>query len=736
MCHDERMSGRVEHRTNTDEEIVSRVQDELDRRNFAERIAHRMTGAGAGPSVVFGLAGPWGSGKSSTLNMIQECFEEKFDDEWAIARLTPWSATDIGTLFDEFYSSVAGAMPDTEPGRTAARKLRAMAPVGVAVGKAVGRALIDKYVGEGASADIADAAVGSMADAAGEFRFNDDAFVTRFMKVSQAIRAAERNVLVMVDDVDRLHVDELLSLFKAVRLLGRFDCVHYVLSYDETTILDVLESSDIAKGNRERAAAYLEKIIQYPFVLPPIQEVQLREHILRSLTEVAGVHDVSLDPRDEDRPAGPLQTIIESIPKAQRASLTLRAVNRLASQVDIFLTLVGPREVDFVDAVLLTFLRLYYRDLYHQLPIWRSDLTGAARLSFSSHDSVDWKGRITTAVNRSGTEPIVEDLYQLLSASFPRVRNLVMSSDPDGCRVCQSEYFPRYFTLGIPVGDVSDSQVRAEFETLCKTGELQPESAITAALTQRDRWSPVLGKARRNLGMIDKATPETAFAAALALGGFVLIDIPALSNWLPVVALFLERAVKSVDDVARSQSFVNRFRQEFGLIPTAHTLAEFGRRDAGTDSAMILASQSVRDEVLAACMRDLMRDVSSDNPDAPTLLRFAGFLDDDLLDRLRRFAAQELAEGRTSVPGLAGRFLRLPQPHFESGDPYILMSQAFASVVPLGEWRLEMNPDEISHGEYLADGSLPDRIRFAQTILKEAVGGGVNADSVAYEKED
>ncbi|NKU60917.1 hypothetical protein GS883_21585 [Rhodococcus hoagii] len=47
----------------------------------------------------------------------------------------------------------------------------------------------------------------------------------RFTKISNAIRKTGKNILVIVDDIDRLHSDELLSVMKAVRLLGRFDGV-------------------------------------------------------------------------------------------------------------------------------------------------------------------------------------------------------------------------------------------------------------------------------------------------------------------------------------------------------------------------------------------------------------------------------------------------------------------------------------------------------------------------------
>lgn len=735
MCHYRGMSCDATLRTNTDVEITSRSQDQLNRRNFADRVATRMVRAGAGPSVVFGLAGPWGSGKSSTLNMIEEQFKREFSDEWIVTRLTPWSATDNATLFDEFYSCVASAMPNTEPGKTAARKLHAMAPVGVAIGKAVGRALIDKYIGEGATNDISEAALDSLADAAGEFRIDDDAFVTKFARVSAAIRAAKRKVLVIVDDVDRLHVDELLSLFKAVRLLGRFDSVHYVLSYDETTIVDVLQCSDIAKGNRDRASAYLEKIIQYPFLLPPIQQVQLRDHIRTSLTEVAVVHNVSLEVRHEDRPASPLQTILQAIPDTDLASLTLRTINRLASQVDILLTLVDAREVDFVDAVLITFLRLHYRDLYGRLPRWKNELTGLERMSFTSRESVDWAGRIADVVGVDENDPSVTELHRLLSTLFPRVGNLVMSSGPDGCRLYQSDYFPRYFTFGIPVIDVSDVQIREEFETLCKTGEFPPDSTISATLGQSDRWSPVLGKVRRNLGAIGEASPEMAFAATLTLGDSVLRDTSTLSGWLPVAALLLERAITAVDDSAQAASFVDTLRRNFGLVPTAQTLGEIGRRGEGAAPAVVLASNNFRDEVLAVCKRDLTSDVSSADSRMPRLLDFLGFLDQDLFEQLRRFAAEELADGRVSLHQLAARFLRLPESRFESETPYIFMSQAFADVIPGVEWSRDGIPEGSSSSPILADGSLEDRINFSHKLFSETPEAGGALNTVAQEEE-
>src|SRR5947209_14756860 len=54
-----------------DEPISKAEEDTLGRTVFATRVAELIETATAdAPSIVFGLVGPWGSGKSSVLNLI------------------------------------------------------------------------------------------------------------------------------------------------------------------------------------------------------------------------------------------------------------------------------------------------------------------------------------------------------------------------------------------------------------------------------------------------------------------------------------------------------------------------------------------------------------------------------------------------------------------------------------------------------------------------------------------
>lgn len=62
---------------NTDAEIRTVAEDRLGRTPFCRRVAERIRSAGSGPSVVFGLAGPWGAGKTSVLNMVEELLKQE-----------------------------------------------------------------------------------------------------------------------------------------------------------------------------------------------------------------------------------------------------------------------------------------------------------------------------------------------------------------------------------------------------------------------------------------------------------------------------------------------------------------------------------------------------------------------------------------------------------------------------------------------------------------------------------
>ncbi|MET8331979.1 P-loop NTPase fold protein [Streptomyces sp. NPDC005181] len=120
-------------------------------------------------------------------------------------------------------------------------------------------------------------------------------------KAEDALRKAGSPVLVVMDDLDRLTPDELLLVFKLVRLVGHLPNVYYLISFDEQTLLDVLRRSELVGDSEPRAREFLEMIVQVRLDLPAFRERDADVLVDRSLTAVLRSHELTMTPVEQRR---------------------------------------------------------------------------------------------------------------------------------------------------------------------------------------------------------------------------------------------------------------------------------------------------------------------------------------------------------------------------------------------------------------------------------------------------
>ena len=96
-------------------------------------------------------------------------------------------------------------------------------------------------------------------------------------EITKLLKPLNNNIVVTIDDVDRLPGEEIRALFKLVNLLASFPHMTFLLAYDQDVVVKALSEVQGIDGG-----AYLEKIVQLPIDLPPASK-----DILRKL--VAGV---------------------------------------------------------------------------------------------------------------------------------------------------------------------------------------------------------------------------------------------------------------------------------------------------------------------------------------------------------------------------------------------------------------------------------------------------------------
>lgn len=715
--------------------------DLFEREWFAEQVARRIAQAGTGDSVVFGLAGPWGAGKTSTLNLIRKTLDHDAVSAapWRVVEFTPWAVDDAYGLAEEFYNTIASALDDKPGGKEAVAKkmLNAAAPALAAGGKALLLGLSDRVFGKGTTQESFDAVLERVADSAGDLSFKEDPFAARFGKISDLLEGLELRMLVIVDDVDRLHHDELLAVMKAVRLLGRFKGVHYLLSYDTQTVTDVLTRSDLANGNRRRAEQYLEKIVQFPFQLPPIQDIHLASVIderLRELTQRGGY--------PTDRGERDLEVLLSRLPLDH---LTLRTVHRLFAQVDMMLALITEKdatsrpcdEIDLLDAILITYLRLEHHDFYRQLSGRKADLTYQAG-AFANADKArereqELRQKIldtvpTSSGNLADTQRAFTVLRALFPDALPRVDGPYLAVPREAqFQVREPIYFDRYFVSGFPAKDIRDRSIRDSLVELIQTGELPPDSVLRAYANDSVRGSLLRAKIRHTIAAAVDQTTDHLHCGTAAI---VLTSLtseqerlePHFDAWWAAVSFHLWHALETNQGVEASRKALADYMSEFGTAMTA-TAIHIGR--PSPDSPLRSAAEIVWDRIHDAIV-DTLLDNRPDMPDPNPAIRFMYWLEQYPLLRQH---VQATIEQRTTDPDtldLIGIAARLIEPMTLRGSNRQRLStlsiDTLTMLVPYENWPANQLPEHMEPNLDLEDLSYPNRRKIAANTIRASLG--------------
>lgn len=475
----------------TDDPIRAAEDDILRRGTFAEAIQRILRGLRApGSSAVVGLQGPWGSGKSSVLNLLELKLEQESD--WTTTRFNPWEVSDLDSLLRGFFTGLSDALP--EELRKEGRKRFAQYASGIA------KLLPEINLG----------LVKVSTEKTIEAITGGDSLAIRRERIEELLAPVERPIVVLLDDLDRLHPDELLTIFKLVRLVGRLPNVFYVLAFDEETIVDVLKTTAVSGGSQERARSYLEKIVQVRMDLPGVHESQLSQLLNQGIGRIAEHHSVDLSSVDFSDFANQYQNYL------RRRLSEPRSVKRYLAQVEAYYPLVE-HEVNFADYLLVTFLRVFHGGIYRDLPHRKDGLVRSSTSLFGGQPDLkkvreDWMRWVK---QRGVDEEEIEDVLSLLGSLFVPVRaamedvifgGSVDDPIPGERRVGSSEYFDRYFQHAVPPDDIPDALVREAMAELMEgVSGKATERLLAEVSTKGDR---LLMKLERHVSRLDAIAKE------------------------------------------------------------------------------------------------------------------------------------------------------------------------------------------------------------------------------------
>src|ERR1051325_3640917 len=125
----------------TDRPISTPEEDRFDRWPFAQRVAEIIERRKDAASLVVGIYGPWGDGKTSSLRLLERALDVH-REHVIVVKYNPWYFREVPQLLRGFFATLSGplekALDATDPSRIS-RWWRRVKRSGESFGSLLGR---------------------------------------------------------------------------------------------------------------------------------------------------------------------------------------------------------------------------------------------------------------------------------------------------------------------------------------------------------------------------------------------------------------------------------------------------------------------------------------------------------------------------------------------------------------------------------------------------------------------
>lgn len=479
----------------SDAPIKNPANDVFKRWPFAQRVAQVIATRRDKSSIVIGINGAWGEGKTSVLNFIQH--ELSQHSHVVCMKFNPWRFGDEEQLLKGFFFDLASSVD------------RSLSTSAEKVGD-----LIKRFGKPLASL----AGQGEVAESLGDMLSSADIENLR-ERIEKILDEQDRRVVILVDDIDRLEKSEIHAIFRLVKLTADFKNTAYVLAFDHEMVAAALQDR-YGSGQQNAGKAFLEKIIQVPLQLPAVDKVSLRKYCFSGVDEALSQAGIGLKQDD-------IQLFVRNFSYGLEERLSTPRQAKLYSNILTFSLPILKGEVNTVDLMLIEGVRVFYPKLYEvirrNLSLFLSGSEGYGRRNEEQKEKV--KQLISNSlVGLSSNE--INSAQDLLKHLFPRLEavysNTHYGSDWEGTwatakRICSISYANRYFSYTIPLDDVSDQEIQDFIERISGISFDEAPQAVAQLVNQRNA-EVVISKLRNLTSSIPEGSSRILAKALVASG--------------------------------------------------------------------------------------------------------------------------------------------------------------------------------------------------------------------------
>lgn len=324
---------------NTDRAIFDKKDDLLGRAAFSENLSKAIVEYNSKDSLVIGLEGRWGTGKTSIINMVCQMLNQ--EKKVVIIKFDPWDYSDHENLYRQFFQNISLSL---KPFKAKSKKvLKKIWSWLLTFGK-TGVEVIPWYLDS--TFPLKD-----IVNALEKLSSNTSSILIEKPKIQKLLEKIDGKIVVVIDDIDRLNAQEIRQVFQIVKSLGDLPNIVYLLAFDRNIVIEALAKVQTEKGND-----YLEKIIQIPVVVPLVSKEQIQPILFKKLDKFIEDQSVNFAP------------LKNHWGKVYHSGLgdnfkTLRDLARFVNVLQIDFQLVK-NEINLVDFIAITAFKVFSPDLY------------------------------------------------------------------------------------------------------------------------------------------------------------------------------------------------------------------------------------------------------------------------------------------------------------------------------------------------------------------------------------
>lgn len=328
-----------------DNPIRDPKEDVLGRNDVAESfVDHVLKLDVSEGAVVVGVFGPWGSGKTSFINLAREKFKDKKRGN-PVFDFNPWMFSGTEQLVQRFFTELFS-------------EFNIFFSIWSRITRAAELAKMGKII-EFFSFVIAIFCppISRLMKGLGKSLQNGKKGIEgQREKIRKALKRdfKKKPGIVVLDDVDRLTTAEIRTIFKLVRLTANFPDLIYIVACDRFRVEEALGEKGLPGSGRD----YLEKIFQLPYNLPEVPDQILQKQIEESIARIEkSTHSTPFDPKHWDSIfLGIVEPLIRNMRDVRRYEAAVRG------------TLINLRgQVELADVLGLEAIRIFLPDVFRLL---------------------------------------------------------------------------------------------------------------------------------------------------------------------------------------------------------------------------------------------------------------------------------------------------------------------------------------------------------------------------------